>query len=260
MSFAKFIAKISRSSLNLLTKTYNFLNAVLSGFWLGVMNGRSLNIYNELHYNKSQKYQDDNYNLSGLFKWEKENIERHFSNTKNILLIAAGGGRETFALSKMGYEVDSYECNRVLCEYGNTFLRKNHIDSEIKYLPGNSVPDKDKNYNGIIIGWGAYSHIIGHKQRINFLAELYPLLVEGMPLMISFLVDEKRGRQEIIIKNVSNFFRNFSGRDKTEPGDRLMSHCVHFFNEEEIKNELIQAKFKVVDYYNIDYGCIIAVK
>jgi len=259
MAYEKFIAKLSSSSLRFMTNIYNFLYAVLSGFWLGVMSEKSLDIYDELHYNHSKKYTDDNYNLSGLSKWETDRIEKYFSNAKNILLIAAGGGRETLVLSKMGFKVDSYECNATLVEYGNIFLQKHKIDNKIKHLPENSVPDEIKKYDGIIIGWGAYSHIRGTKKRISFLGRLYPFLHPEAPLMISFLTKGETGRQETIIKNVSNFFRFFTNKDKTETGDRLYSYFVHFFNEEEIKNELIKSKFRIINYYNIDYGCVIAV-
>ena len=86
---------------------------------------------------------------SGLFEWEKPIIEKHFSNAKSILLIAAGGGREVLALIKMGFEVDSYECNTKLIEYGNELLQRNKIDTKIKYLPRNSVPVKLKNMTAL---------------------------------------------------------------------------------------------------------------
>jgi len=56
-------------------KAYNFLDAILSGFWLGVMSEKSLDFYDELHYNNSEKYTDDNYNLSGLFEWERKGLK-----------------------------------------------------------------------------------------------------------------------------------------------------------------------------------------
>jgi 2-polyprenyl-3-methyl-5-hydroxy-6-metoxy-1,4-benzoquinol methylase len=259
MAFSKSIAKLSHLSFWFISKAYNFVKAILSGFWLGVMSEKSLDFSDELYYNNNKSYTNNNYNLSGLFTWEKAMIEKYFSNAKCILLIAAGGGRETLALSKMGFEVDSYECNAELIEYGNLFLKENKVDSKIKYLPRNSIPDEIKKYDGIIIGWGAYSLIRGYKKRLSFLSRLFPLLQKEAPLMISFLVKEEKGRQEKIIKHVSNFFRNFSNRDKTELGDILIANFVHLFNEEEIKGELVQAKFRVIDYYNILYGCTISI-
>ena len=76
MSPAKLISRLSYSSLTFLKKAYNFFDAVLSGFWLGVMSEKSLDLYDELHYNRSQKYTDDAYNLSGLSDWEKEKISQ----------------------------------------------------------------------------------------------------------------------------------------------------------------------------------------
>jgi hypothetical protein len=257
MAIKKITVRLSYSSFWFISKMYNFLNAILSGFWLGIMSEKSLDFSDELYYRRSKKYTDDKYNQSGLFEWEKERIENFFSNKKSILLIAAGGGREALALIKMGFEVDSYECNPVLIEYGNGLLQKNGIGSKIKYLPRNSVPGEIKKYDGIIIGWGAYSLIRGSKNRLAFLDKLHPFLHKDTPLMISFLTAEEYGRQDKIIIYISGFFRIFSNRDKTEYGDRLIPDFAHFFTEDGIKNELRQSKFKILDFYNFDYGCII---
>jgi len=258
MAFYKFIAKLSHLSFKFLKKLTDFLDAAFSGFFLGVMSQKSLDFSDELYYNRNKSYLEDKYNLSGLFEWEKPVIQKYFSNAKSILLIAAGGGREALALSKMGYEVDSYECNKALIEYGNKLLQKNKIENLIKYLPRNTVPEEIRKYDGIIIGWGAYSHIPGFKKRLFFLAGLYPFLHKETPLMISFLFTHGRNRRDKIIKNVSNFFRIFGNKDKTEPGDRLEPGFIHYFTEEEIKSELIQSKFSIIEYSSKDYGCVIA--
>ena len=258
MACYKFTARLSHWSFRFLKNLTSFLDAASSGFWLGVMSQRSLDYSDELSYSQNKFYTDDKYNESGLFDWEKPIIEKHFSQVKTILLIAAGGGREVLALSKMGFNVDACECNPKLIEYANNLLQKNQINNEIKYLPGNSVPGEIKKYDGIIIGWGAYSLIQGNKKRLSFLAGLYPFLNKETPLMISFLITRGRNKRDKIIQNVSNFFRILTNRDKTEPGDRLEPDFIHYFTEEEIKNEIAQSKFRLTDYYSSDYGCLIA--
>ena len=190
--------------------------------------------------------------------WEKAGIEKYFSNTKSILLIGAGGGRETLALSKMGFEIDSYECNIKLIKYGNELLKKNKINSTIRYLPRNSVPENVKQYDGVIIGWGAYSHIRGKKNRLTFLRALYPFLKIESPLMISFLLREGRNNQDRIVKSISNFFRIIRNKEKTEPGDRFSHIFLHYFTEKEIKKELTQSKYRIIGYNEVGDGCIIA--
>ena len=265
MAYYKFVAKLSHLSFSCLERTdnftkriINFFHAVQTGFWLGVMGEKSLDYSDELIYNSTQKYRDDKYNLSGLYDWEKPMIQKHFINAKNILVIAAGGGREVVALSKMGFEVDGYECNTSLVEYATGLFRKNGIKNSIKYLPRNTVPDEIKKYDGIIIGWGAYSFITGSKTRLSFLSDLYPFLHKETSLMISFLYSKKRTRSDKIIINVSNFFRSFTNREKTEPGDRLIPDYMHYFTEEEIRSELTRCNYKVKDFNTMSDGCVIA--
>lgn len=222
------------------------------------MGKKSIEYSDELFYNTTRHYVDDKYNLSGLYKWEAAMIEKYFKGLKNILLIAAGGGRETVALHNMGFEVDSYECNPRLIEYGNSLLRNNGIEREIKYLPPNTLPSVIKEYDGVIVGWGAYSLMPGSKNRLTFLSQLHPFLSENAPLMISFLRAGDRSSQEIMIKNISNFFRAFSRSDKTEAGDRLIPDFIHYFTDEEIKNELETTNYSIIDFTTSDYACLIA--
>ena len=153
MAWFKIVAKLSHWSYKLNKKIQNLIDALHSGFWLGVMSDRSLEYSDVLFYNEKKHYTDDKYNQSGLYPWEKSVIEKHFKNAQEILLIAAGGGREVLALQNMGYDVDSYECNPKLIEYGNDLLRRNGIRKKIEYLPGSSVPERITEYDGIIIGW-----------------------------------------------------------------------------------------------------------
>jgi len=265
MAWYKFVAKLSHLSFSYLERInnfnqriINFFHAVQTGFWLGVMGEKSLDYSDELIYNSTKKYREDNYNLSGLFDWEKPMIQKHFLNAKNILVIAAGGGREVVALSRMGFEVDAYECNTTLVDYATSLLQGNGIKSTIKYLPRNTVPDEIKKYDGIIIGWGAYSFITSSKKRLSFLSDLYPFLHKESSLIISFLYSKRRNKSDKVIKNVSNFFRFFSGSDTTEAGDRLVPDYMHYFTEEEIKDELTRCNYKVKDFQIMGDGCVIA--
>lgn len=258
MGYHRFVAKLSDSSLRCVARVYHFTNAVTTGFWLGFMSDRSLEMADDLHYKRSKKYFDEKYIQSGLFRWEKAAIEKYFSGAKKILLIAAGSARETFALSRMGLEVDSYECNEALMEYGNKLLQEKGFEERIKYLQRNTVPGELTKYEGIIIGWGAYSHIRGRSKRLSFLKDLRPFLKTEAPLMISFLLTVERTRQDRIVKRVSNGLRIFRRKSKTETGDLLHSGFVHYFTEEEIKNELKEAGYRITGYNSVDYGCIIA--
>lgn len=257
MAWYKIVARFSHASFKFLKNLTYFLDAFFSGLWLGIMGRKSLEFSDELYYNGSKSYFNDRYNESGFFGWEKPVIEKHFKDAKNIIIIASGGGREILALSKMGFSVEGYECNPYLVKYGNSLLKKNQVKAEIKLLPRNSVPDEQKQYDGLIIGWGAYSHMEGMGIRKSFLNELKPFMHESSRLMISFLYVTQRSKRDKIVVKVSNFFRTFSRKFRTEPGDRLEPDFIHYFMEDEIKSEITEAGFRIIDFSKDEYGCVI---
>ena len=258
MKWYRLAARISHSGFSFLKKLTYFLDAFHSGFWLGVMGRKSLDYTDELYYNRTKSYSTDLYNESGFFNWEKPVIEKHFGDVRTIMVIAAGGGREVLALSKLGISVEGFECNQKLVSFGNSLLIKNNVPARINFLPRNTVPQDKKQYDGLIIGWGAYSHMEGRERRVSFLKDLKPFLHKSSKLMISFLYVTNRSRRDRVVVKVSNFFRTFTRKFKTETGDRLEPDYIHYFIEEEIKNELTTAGYRITDYSQTDYGCIVA--
>jgi hypothetical protein len=81
---------------------------------------------------------------------------------------------------------------------------------------------------------------------------------EGSSLLISFLYERNKTLSDKIIKGVSNFFRYFSDRPKTESGDRLVPDYMHYFTEDEIKNELVLCNYKIKDFLVMGDGCVVA--
>ena len=185
-------------------------------------------------------------------------MEKHFAGVKTVMLIAAGGGREVLALSRMGIMVEGYECNQVLVEYGNRLLQKNKAAGRISHLTRNTVPSEIRQYDAVIIGWGAYSHIKGGPARIKFLKDLYPFMHAGSRLMISFIWVKERSNRDRMIQKISGFFGSFCRGEKSELGDKLVPNYMHYFREDEIRAELSQAGYRTLEYDEEKHGFIIA--
>jgi len=258
MKLYKLFVRISHSCFSFLKRLTNFLDAFHSGFWLGVLSKKGLDYSDEIHYSANTTYVEDVYNEKGLLDWESYIVEKHFSEVKNIMLIAAGGGREVLALSKMAFRVEGYECNPVLVEYGNRLLQKNKVDSRISHLTRNTVPSEVMQYDAVIIGWGAYSHIKGGPARIKFLKDLYPFMHTGSRLMISFIWVKERNNRDRMIQKISGFFGSFCRGEKSELGDKLVPNYMHYFKEDEIRAELKQAGYGTIEYDEEKHGFIIA--
>ena len=197
---------------------------------------------------------DEQYNRRGLFLWEKEAIERYFIGRKHLLLIGAGGGREVIALSRLGYEVDGYECHPQLVEAARNLLVKENLSAQIQIAPRDQCPDGNKVYDGLIVGWGAYMLIQGRQHRIDFLRQLRSRAKESSPVLLSFYDRDFDTRRFKIIKFIGNVLRRMTGGEQMELGDDLFPNYVHYFIRDEVESELRAGGFDLKFYSTKSYG------
>ena len=101
------------AGLNILTSDY--YSSDRSGF------------FSELFLSDRSGYSEDEFNLSGFFHWENEVIDRFFCECKNVLVGAAGGGREIIALARKGIIADAFECNNTLAVPCKDLLERHGI-------------------------------------------------------------------------------------------------------------------------------------
>ena len=235
-----------------------FFQTLYNGFWLGVSSYQNLHKIDELYYDAAESYYSVEYNKKGLKDWEQEMIEKYFQNYHNLLLIGAGGGREVYGLQKMGYSVDAFECNSKLMDFGNKFLADEGLTSCIKHLERDQIPETTNKYDGIIIGWGVYMSIQGSNRRINFLKKLRSLIKDDGRILLSFLTRKSDSWE---IKNtimIGNIFRFLMRREYLQIGDTLKPTYLHYFNKNEVSDELKEAGFNLLYYARKPYGHAVA--
>jgi protein-L-isoaspartate O-methyltransferase len=259
MEYSKYPLSIKCFITNwiILDKLIKLINAFVVGFWLGVLNKEDFFWIDQYYFNISKMgkmYHDEAYNKRGLFQWEKEIIERYFGNQKNLLLIGAGGGREVIALSRMGFSVDGFEYNQCLVSVANQLLESENLSVRVFTSPKDRGPESVKQYDGIIVGWGAYTHIQNRTLRISLLKQLRCQAKLNAPMLISFLVRSRDDRRFKLITKIGNVLRKIFNRELLETGDDLIPDFVHFFTREEVASELEEAGFKLEYYSSIDYG------
>src|SRR6476620_9831721 len=89
-------------------KAYVSLQAVLTGFWLGILGRDCLPLLDQLIYDECQVFDTEEWNRRGFFEWEKAALDRYFAGCKHLLVGGAGGGREVLALLRQGYDADGF--------------------------------------------------------------------------------------------------------------------------------------------------------
>jgi hypothetical protein len=238
--------------------------AVFTGFWLGALTRAQLEAVDDEYYVGTGErfdpieYSNTAYNKSGLIAWEQKAIQTHFPIGGSLVVMGAGGGREVFALRRMSFEVDGWECQPQLVEAANRLLVSEGFEPTVTYVPRDAVPTDTKRYGGLIIGWGTYTLIEGRRRRIAVLRALRSKVDAGAPLLISFYARRAGDRRYLITAAVGNAIRRLIGGRRLEVGDYLDPNFVHLFHEQEIADELAAGGFVMEAFAARPYGHAVA--
>ena len=230
--------------------------AAYRGIWLGLLDDHDLRRITEDWYSKNPQYQAATYDRSGLTTWERDTVERFFGNVRRVLIGACGGGREAIALAERGFEVDAFDCNRDLVACSR---QMSGLSTRIFYADPDHVPDDLGTYDGFIMGWGAYSHILPRAARVRFLHAIKAHLHPSAPVLLSFMIRTTRGEIKFrLTRAIANCLRTMRLAPKVELGDSLSETLDHHFNRAELESELREAGFEPCLYSEEFYGHAVA--
>jgi hypothetical protein len=239
-------------------------DAIHEGFRLGVLDPESCQQLTDQHYTSTrngtsfdENYFNQSFNLSGFFAWERPVLDKYFIGCTSVLIGAAGGGREMIEVARRGIRAIGFECNSDLFAACKTMLEAQGMKANVVQAKPNEVPDSLGVFDGAIIGWAAYTHMVGRARRVNFLKQIHKHIKPGGPLMLSFFIYQETisNRLKFQIARAIRFVRR---SEAVEPGDRVSTRFDHQFTEKEIREELAAAKFDVLFYSEKGYGHAVA--
>lgn len=232
-------------------RTIRFVSAVFTGFWLGLLSKSDLEAVDDAYYVGSGKgrstldYRSSEYNKRGLFGWERRAIDEFFPAGGKLAVLGAGGGREVLALRQLSFSVDGWECQPEFVNAANELLRAQGLEPSVSLVPRDSVPAGRTVYDGLIIGWGAYTLVSGRARRVALLQALRSKIKPGGPILLSFHGRSTGDMRYRIAATVGNLGRRLLGRERVEVGDYLAPNYVHQFTEEEVASELAAGGFEI---------------
>ncbi len=117
------------------------------------------------------------------------------------------------------------------------------------------VPEQFGIYDGMIVGNGAYMHIIGGESRIRFLEQCRTHIKNGGPILLSFFINrENSGYRNIVLRFAKISRTLLRNQDTLEFGDSLKyAGFCHLFSRQEIIDELNKAGFELVYFSEDEY-------
>jgi hypothetical protein len=224
------------------------MTAVHEGVWLGCLSADDLNAVTAKHFDESQYFASSAHNLSGFLDWERPLLARYFRRGSRILVAAAGAGREILALRKMGFDAEGFECSLPLVRASQEIFDQLGESKYLVHCPADTVPPGPPIYDGLIVGWSAYTHIPSKPRRTAFLQALRQRALPHSPLLISFFTRLPNSYDDVVYRT-ARLCRSFGDKELLSRGDRLeWSRYVHRFTREEVEAEFKTAGFKIEQY------------
>ncbi|MGA7617192.1 MAG: class I SAM-dependent methyltransferase [Thermoanaerobaculia bacterium] len=214
-------------------------------------------------YRTDGKYRDDHHTLAGLYAWEERAITKHFPADGHLLVTSAGGGREVLDLVRRGHQVTATECvpelYRELCANVEKLAPRGSV--ETLFAAPDAVPERNAPFDGAVVGWAAYTHMIGRERRIEFLRAIHRGLRPGAPLLVSFWKRGGESRSVGVRRRVASVLRRILGRRPLEPGESMATFFYRrMYTPGEVEDELREAGYEIVATVIHGYAHVVARK
>jgi hypothetical protein len=230
-------------------------DVLFRGIWLGLLDAAELRAVTERRYDGWERYHTPEHNLSGLRRWEQDAVDRHFVGCCRLLVASAGAGREVLALARRGLAVDGFDCNARLVGLGERLLAEAGLTARMQWAPPDRLPEGLGTYDGIVIGWGGYMHVIGRRARVELLRALRAHTTARAPLLLSFFERSEPSQRFELLYRVARATRWLRrSPEPVERGDVLDGTFDHHFTRQEIAAELRDGGFELVEYGSADHG------
>jgi hypothetical protein len=247
-------------------QTQNLANAVFTGAWLGVMRRETLALLDANYYSSHHedvgglafKYADPLHIRSGLSAWEASALKTFFPPGGALVITGAGAGREILGAFRLGFQPIGFEPHAALHDAGNAVLVAEGHPGSLRLCDRDRFPAGVTSADGVIVGWGSYSHIPGSDRRVAFLRGARQVLGTGSPMLLSFWMVPGRQRYLGAVLAAARLGRWLTRDEPVEFGDLLSPLFVHCFSEGEVRQECAAAGFEVEAFHPVPYPHVVA--
>lgn len=233
------------------------LELAIDAATLAVFPDEWANLLTAFSYGTALQYQSERYNEQGLFDWEHRVVREYFPSSGRVLVTSAGGGREARALLALGYRVVATECVAPLADLLARSLPPNSSSVAIQ-APPDAVPLEYGPYDAAVIGWGAYTHIVGRDRRVEFLRRIRDCLMSDAPVLLSFWEAAVPSPSSRMVAQAANVVRRLTGRRLIEVGESTSTRgWSRSFAKGEVQTEALAASLDVIERPGIGFAHLV---
>jgi len=250
--FLYFIKRFFDANYKILRVVWKFiykLETLNEAFWLSVLSKEKLEGLIIKMYKRTDRYRVDATTTKGFRNFEQYMVQNYVSNPSTITIIGAGGGREVYALAKLGHAVNAFEVDEAMVKYAVRFFRIENINVNFEVFPASRVPICACDV--FWFGWGVYTHIFGQETRVKLLKEAKKTLNVNGKIFISYWHET---RTEEHLETIERVSKRLNKRE-VEQGESLrQGFWGKYFTTDQIIQESEMAGLKVAYISKEQYG------
>ncbi len=205
-----------------------------------VLTPRDLIENNKLQYKRKcviNRFTSLDFNLTDE---EKAILENHIKKPGKFLVLGCGGGRESIALARLGFEVTGVDFvqEMINCAQQNASQANLSLSFEAADITKLRFPDASFDYASLL--YGIYGTIASRNLRITFLKQIKLILKPGGFFIFNFFI-KNNPNSSYRSKALKALGFITLGNMNYQPGDELSDtdEFIHFFrDEEELRQEI----------------------
>jgi hypothetical protein len=245
----------------LIDRGYQFFDRLRSKIVRACASDAFYDVYNDLAFARQDIYwAGTNAFRSSLFPFEEQAISRYFpASPGKVLIGAAGGGREAFALARRGYQIVTFEPAKPLAD--SMARAANNLPIEILVGRYENLPlvsslaqprlaidlRSRAPFDAAIMGWASISHLRTDERCIETLRQIGrltngPILVSWFPASAA---RSSAGSESGWFSAHIGYYREFSGAEFRALAERAGLEVVHFDDEGNWPNAVLRDSSKL---------------
>ena len=180
-----------------------------------------------------------------LEPWETEVLDRNKIHSGRMLVLGAGCGRESLALSRRGITVIGVDANEVAIRVASQSAKTLNLQVRFQQADFLALPYRGSSFDYILLSSTMYSMVADAARRQAWLQDLGRLLKPDGLLLLSFLPEHHPvSRRKLVSARLNALLLRLGAANRPfQRGDDYESgHFMHAFQDEgEIRREFIGA-------------------
>ncbi len=187
-------------------------------------------------------------------------VTKYLKEKGRCLVLQCGGGRESIALTKIGFQVTGLDTSQALVETAKGYATSLSLDCCFEAKDMFEGPSPSERYHALFLTRMMYSAIPTRQRRIAFLKKAVSFLSDDGFAYLEFFPAPGRRQNAWKFRVKRALARLVAGNRGLEKGDifRMEDHFWHLFQDpSELSVELEEAGFDVAEM-NFDHTNVIA--